>query len=610
MLLALVMLFAITAAWYSNVVHSTGMIFRVSGWGLDSSVNIQEQLTMAAPGTSGTVSLTVQNTSEGLINVNLNVAKGGLYNQMADMRKRLYFYIDDVVQRNGETTERVYLNSTESYSYTVLSQHSLVLGENGNGAPLTWEWVYDVLGYYFYGTVTSAAEAQIKEYLRPIEYEFDRATFQNGQLETVDGTTSKEKFLKSLSETDGYAGTVTTAQAVADAAGRVYYPVSVDKNGDGVWLYCCTLSEIEYETVVDTTLGGTTEEAMRRFQVYLNVVAQQKSLTVETVSGEQQLQQALNDRDCDMVRLTGNVQLSGSLSLSNAGEKLLDLAGYTLSGEQNGNLITVGDGSSLTVMNGTIAGPEGHTGTAIKVTGGDMAMSNVKMTGVEECIRIADDETKTNDSRVNITGCDFRCTSIGVFVRGNGSATAGDTCLTIENSSIISDGYYGLVGNGSVKNCGTDIYVNNSTIQGKYCGVYHPQRDSTLTIENSRVSGLTAMVIKGGTVSIVDTEIVAHQGNEYEALIQQPQLSNSGFADTGAAVYVETNYNYPCSVSLSGDMTVTAKYQDAVLKYEEGNGLYEIKITGGSYSHDVSAFVPDGYDCAEKDGRFVVEKKP
>ena len=609
LILTAVMLFAMTAAWYSNVIQSSGLMFEVTDWGLDGSVNIQDELTMAAPGKSGHIALSVHNSSDGIISVNLNVSKVGLYNELADMRKRLYFYIDDTTYRNGETTERVYLNSMESYAYTVLSKQNLVLGEIGNGAPLKWEWVYDVLGYYFYGTVNEAFDARVSEYLRPVVYDFDRATFRDGVLQTVDGQTTVTEFVETITKKDGYTGTASAP--MTDAAGKVYYPVSVDENGYGVWIYCCTLSEIEYENMVDTRLGNADDTAKQQFETYLNVLAQQKPLTVSTVGSADQLATALADDTCNMVQLSGDMVLSQPIALSSGGEKLLDLAGHTLSIDGNSNAITLGEGASMTVMNGTIAGNDAHTTTAIKVTGGDVALSNVTMTDVGEGIRIEDEKASQNDSRFNITDCEIHCDSVGVFIKGNGATTASKTYLTIENSTIISDTYYALCGNGTATakgNWGTDIYVHNSVLEGMYSGIYHPQCDSVLRVENSEVRGLTAFVVKGGDVTITDTKITAYSDASYADMVQQPKLDKSGYADTAAALYVETGYQYPTTVTLTGDNELTSTYQTAILKYESDNPLYVISVTGGSYSHDVSAFVPSGYVCEQKGDRYVVKK--
>ena len=598
--LAVVMLFAMTAAWYKNVVHTSGLLFHVEQWGLDSSVNVTDELIGAAPGDSGVIDLSVDNTSDGIIGVTLSVSKGDFYNDIADMRKRVFFYIDDMVYRGGEHTPRVYLNSVETYSYTVLPAQNLVLGTNGNGASLMWEWVFDVVGYYFYGTVTTATNAQVSEYLRPVEYVLDKATFRDGVLETVDGTTTPAQFVEALSEDDGFEGVVTTTVTAAD--GRVYYPVTVDDAGQGVWVYLCNWGEIEYETMVDTRLGSA-EDAGRQFETYLHVTAQQKQLEVAEVATEAQLSDALNDNLHDMVQLTGNVSLSSSLKVSGIHEKILDLNGHSLSSAA-GTAVQVEEGSSLTMMNGTLQGNGTSSAYGLAVTGGDVALNNVTITDTAQAVRIWDPNASYNDSRVTLTGCTIRCTSIGVQIRGNGSKTVADTVVLIDDCLIESDGYYALTGSGNTDTSGTDIHIRNSTLRSvNGSAIYHPQRDSTLLVENSLLESFTAVTIKGGTITLVDTQI--HSVPCEGLTPAEPGFAGSGYVDTGAGVYVETGYNYPCTVTITGDSEVTSANADAVLFYESTNPLYTVTLTGGKYSSDVSAFLADGYVC-EKNGDYWV----
>lgn len=610
LVLAVVMLFAMTAAWYKNVVQTSGLLFHVDQWGLDSSVNVQDELIGAVPGDNGNINLSVDNTSDGVIDVTLGVSKGDFYNDIADMRKRLYFYIDDMAYRGGEHTPRVYLNSAETYSYTVLPSQNLVLGTNGNAAPLKWEWVFDVLGYYFYGTVTKDSTAQVSEYLRPVEYSLDKATFRDGVLQTVDGITTPAAFIKDLSDNDGFAGTVTTTVSASD--GRVYYPVSVDAEGKGVWIYLCNLGEIEYETMIDTKLGSAKADVDRQFETYLHVTAQQKQLSVVQVSTAAQLEVALNDNVNNMVQLTGNVVLTDSLTVFGTSEKILDLNEYTLS-TNAAQVILVEEGASLTVMDGTLQGAGTESCYGVVIEGGDVAMGNVVITDTVQGVRICDDAAAYNDSCVTLTGCEIHSTTAGVFIKGNGPVTSADTCLVIEDSLIECNGYYALSGNGTVGtkgNYGTNILIRNSTLRATDgSAIYHPQRDSILTVEGGVLEGVTPVAIKGGTVSITDTTITSLSGDEYADNIGAPGSSVSGYANTGAGVYVETNYNYPCSVTIGGDSTIKAVYAQALLQYESNHPLYKITVTGGKYSHNVSAFLADGYTCVKEDDYWVVKQQ-
>ena len=605
--MAVVMLFAMTAAWYKNVVQTSGLLFHVDQWGLESSVNIQNELIGAAPGDSGKIEMSVENTSDGIISVDLGVIKGDLVNDLADMRKRLFFYIDDMAYRGGEHTPRVYLNSMETYSYTVLPEHNLILGENGNAAPLMWEWVFDVLGYYFLGTVTTESEAVVKEYLRPVEYTLDKATFRDGVLTTVDGTTTPADFIADLSEDDGYEGTVSTTVTAAD--GRVYYPVSVDEAGQGVWIYLCNWGEIELETMADTRLGAAEADTDRQFKTYLHVTAQQKQLTVAQVATEDQLTAALNDYDNDMVQLTADVELPTTLTVSRINDKILDLAGHTLSTDAS-TLITVQEDASLTVMDGTLKGAGTSSAYGVVVTGGDVALSDVILTDTAQGVRIWDPNASYNDSRVTLTDCTIRSTVAGIHIRGNGAKTAAATHLTLEGCLIESTGYYAITGNGNDDAYGTYIHVRNSTLRvtsTSATAIYHPQRDSVLLVENSLLEGFTTLAVKGGNVILTDTQVLATVRAGMTA--EPPAFNGSGFANTGAAVYVETGYNHPCTVTITGESVITSENAASILLYESTNPLYTITITGGRYSSDVSAFVADGYECVKDGDNWLVREK-
>ena len=604
--LAVVMLFAMTAAWYKNIVQTSGLMFHVDQWGLDSSINIQDELIGAAPGDSGELNLSVDNTSDGIIAVTLGVGKGDLYNEIADMRKRLYFYIDDMAYRGGEHTPRVYLNSAETYSYTVLPEQNLILGNNGNAASLKWEWVFDVLGYYFYGTVTPDSEMQVSEYLRPVEYSLDKATFRDGILTTVDGTTTPAAFIEELSSEDGFEGTVTTTVTASD--GRVYYPVSVDEEGTGIWIYLCNWGEIEYETTVDTALGSAAVDTDRQFETYLHVTAQQKQLTVVEVATADQLSAALNDNVNNMVQLTADVVLPTTLTVSGTSEKILDLGGHTLTAEAD-LLASVREGASLTVMEGALKGAGTASAYGVLVQGGDVAMIGVTITDTAQGVRIMDNEALYNDSHVTLTNCNIYSTVAGVQIRGNATDTAADTCLVIDGCMIESTGYYALTGNGNLDAYGTYVHIINSTLRtpiGTGSAIYHPQQASTLLVENCVLEGFTTVAVKGGNVTILDTKVVANAREGVTAA--PPAFGVSGYTNTGAGVYVETGYDYPCSVTIGGDSLITSENADAVIMYESTNPLYTLTVTGGRYSSDVSAYLPDGYTCVKDGDVWVVSK--
>ncbi len=608
--LSVTMIVSMTAAWHNNVIETSGLVFDVEQWGIDSSVSISDELRKASPGKSGQIAVELNNTSDEIINVQLSVGKVALYNDIADMRKRLYFYIDDSAVVNGETTQRVYLNSKEDYSYTALAKQNLYIAKEGNGAPLMWEWVYDVVGYYFEGTVNTAEGAQITEFLRPVTYNIENATFNGNALATVDGKDVMQ-FVTDMSKTDGYEGTVTTKVTCAD--GSVYYPVKVDDAGTGIWIYCNNLSEIEYENVVDTALANAQNEQDRRFETMLSVQASQKTLTVAEVANEQDLKTALTDDTHNMVVLLGDVKLTQPVEIASGNSKIVDLGTHTLSTDLTGTLISTADGASLTLMNGQMVAEGTHIGPMIKAVGSDVALSGVDISGVADAIWIADQDSTGGDTRMNIIDCNISCGDSGVFIKGNGPKTYATTYLNIENSSIISTGYYGIIGNGTANatgSWGTDIKIKNSTVEGMYSAIYHPQRASSLLIDSSIMRGMTPVVIKGGAVIINSSQIIAKNTDDVEQYVEKAEFLNNGYSNSCAAVYVETGYDVSCNVTFTGTNIVTSRFETAILLFEPTNPKYQINVYGGTYSHDVSAFVGEGYECvSDGNGKFVVRQK-
>ena len=59
--LTVVVLFAMTAAWYTNIVQSSGLVFEASVWGFDGTVTLGEAGISAAPGDEGVVELIAMN---------------------------------------------------------------------------------------------------------------------------------------------------------------------------------------------------------------------------------------------------------------------------------------------------------------------------------------------------------------------------------------------------------------------------------------------------------------------------------------------------------------------------------------------------------------------
>ena len=106
-----VLLFAITAAWYTNIVQTNDLVFETSAWGFEGSVQLGDEPIKAAPGHDGVIPLIAESYSDDETAVGVNISK---VKMDTEMQKRIYFYVDTSKTRNGETMERVYLSNTGS----------------------------------------------------------------------------------------------------------------------------------------------------------------------------------------------------------------------------------------------------------------------------------------------------------------------------------------------------------------------------------------------------------------------------------------------------------------------------------------------------------------
>ena len=603
--LTIVILFAMTAAWYTNIVQTSGLVFQAEAWGFDGTIRMQDQSLEIAPGDEGLISLEVENSSTSIAAVSVSASKNGIVDNQ-EMRKRLYVYVDTQMVRNEETMDRVYLNSLDSYTYTLFANGKLTLSEDTHSdAQLKWQWVYDMLGYYVLGTWTEDPTGNLpqegvfleEEYLRPVEYDFDAATFEyitddlgitTIQLKTVDGETTVEEFLKELSKKDGYENDIDYDHAV----GKGYYPVEVDENGRGVYVYLCSYAEIELATQFDTELGTTAAQAkeqgieMPTYPIQLNVSAQKNDENRIGVSSLSGLNSAMEMMSGTVVQLNENITLDGDdvIRVPSGADIILDMNGYEIISNTGGNAISMEAGSAVTVTNGTITGT--NKGTGIHSVGAEVTLYDMNISGFVDAVYVADFTADNElDSRIRIVKSEINALDCAVYMGGNGSATTQKSQLVVEDSTLKGDGVV-IYGNGRTDGngrWGTDIQILNSWIIGNpdklSVGIFHPQKDSLLTIYNSTVSAYSGIQLKGGHLEIIGSTI---EGKGL-ALGRDPLPKQSGCDDTGDGLYVETNYGYEIQVDIRGltlvDENGTETYRESEFLSTNNHSLRVVKAS-------------------------------
>lgn len=580
-----VLLYSLTTAWYTNVAETTELVFETESWGFEGQVKALDTGLLLAPGQSACAALSVTNDGEQINQITVTVDKSSM---PEELQKRIYFYVPAGAKESDKTADRVYLSTYGGYSYRVMPKSTLLLtADSAADAPVRCEWVYDVLGYYVYGTldkdgqlITGREDVEAPVYIRPVEYDYDKAIFQDDKLLTV-GEVKVDDFVKDLLAADGYKDAGKTK--VGD-----YYAVNTTGTSGteqtGLWLYLCTQPEIKAATVLDTRIGTyrylleqkdeqgnstLTEEQTEKYKdvaelldgakATIQIAGQNLRTSITDVTEAENLTAALEQGES--VRLAGDMTLADTVTIPADKDVIIDLNGKQLTTAVVGQpVLESAPGSSITVLNGTIDG--GSRDTAVHLVGSSAAFSGVIIQGR----LLIDDKNESNEngtvSVVRLSNCTLKTVGdeqVGVHVFGNGAASSSRTVLLVEDCTIEST-FAGILGNGSDDCYGTDIQVLNSTVKGKYAGIYQPQRGSRLLVQNSTVEGMTGIAVKGGTVTIRNCIVNGTAEEGFLPKEDQVKASRNGWLDTGAGVYVEANYDWADEITLTiTDSTISAK---------------------------------------------------
>lgn len=591
-----VLLYSLTTAWYTNVAETTELVFETESWGFfEGQVKALDTGLLLAPGQSACAALSVTNDGEQINQITVTVDKSTM---PEELQKRIYFYVPAAAKESDKTANRVYLSTYSGYSYRVMPKSTLLLtADSAADAPVRCEWVYDVLGYYVYGTLdenkqlitaekiaaSKRKDVEAPVYIRPVEYDYDKAIFQDDKLLTV-GEVKVEDFVKELLAADGYKNAGTTTK-VGD-----YYAVNTTGTSGteqtGLWLYLCTQPEIEAATVLDTRIGTyrylleqkdeqgnaipLTEEQeyedvatlLDGAKATIQIAGQNLRTSIADVTAVENLTAAL--KQGKSVRLAGDMTLEEAVTIPADKDVIIDLNGKQLTTAVVGQpVLESAPGSSITVLNGTIDG--GSRDTAVQLVGSSAAFSGVTIQGR----LLIEDNNKSNEdgtvSVVRLSNCTLKTVGdeqVGVHVFGNGAASSSRTVLLVEDCTIEST-FAGILGNGSDDCYGTDIQVLNSTVKGKYAGIYQPQRGSRLLVQNSTVEGMTGIAVKGGTVTIRNCIVNGTAEKGFVPMEEEVKASRNGWLDTGAGVYVEANYDWADEITLTiTDSTISTKTLD------------------------------------------------
>ncbi|MBQ3507852.1 MAG: hypothetical protein IJA91_04805, partial [Clostridia bacterium] len=592
--LTIVLIFSLSVAWYTNVVQTGGLAFEAEEWKFDGKIELlMESSVQATPGDEGVIPVRITNGGDHIVAASATVVKSQM---PPEMSKRLYFYVDTTMNRNQETVDRVFISEKSSYTYTIFPNSTLELSMSVKNGPLIkWMWVYDVLGYYVWGQ-QSGSTVEPLDYIRPVEYDYDpiTTTFEDdGTLATVDGNKSVADFVTELTKSDGYAGTMDPEDEAVQAVDG-YYPISVNEDGYGVWLYLCTREEIQANMQYDTTVGSDPNQA---YMATLTITGRNSREDSVPVSSVQELQTVLNDPTVGIIRLENHLELTQTLSMTE-GSAIIDLNDKVLSvGENVEKIIQLSEGAKLAIENGTLQGSgltDAHA--AATLVGGHLTMNHVTVTNVGTGVKIEDNNaTLGNSSTVTLNNCQITADQQGVWVYGNPPGSTTRTKIVINGkSSIKGTNYAGILCSGN--HGGTDITVSDSKIEGFYTAIYHPQVNSTLKVtDHSTLTGGTGLVVKGGTVLVEDSTVSGTmEGTE-------PANKQSGWSDTGDGIYLEANYakeDAPVTVTVK-NCNVFSDYAYAIRKFEADAPHATLTVESGTFFsfNATGAEAPENFDA-------------
>ena len=239
------------------------------------------------------------------------------------------------------------------------------------------------------------------------------------------------------------------------------------------------------------------------------------------------------------------------------------------------------------------------TNATIKQLGFTKANSNIVLDLAGNTVTAADGEAiMLNEENITLTIKNGTITntnnipesySDGLYAYGE----CNNLSLTLDNVTINSR-TQGLAVQGLTSN--SNVTVKNSVITStEELGIYYPPKSGTLSIENSQITGVTGIVVKGSTLNVSgDKTVITGFGPKIdpEEYYTGATDGSSTLTETGDAIYVESGYNdRAISVNISGGQLVStnAKSIQMFIKNSEVTSVKrDVSVSGGTFS-DLSA---------------------
>ena len=124
----------------------------------------------------------------------------------------------------------------------------------------------------------------------------------------------------------------------------------------------------------------------------------------------------------------------------------------------------------------------------------------------------------------------------------------------------------------------------------------------TLKVIFMFVSGLL-LLIKGGDFYISNSKVIGTATDDSPIVVPtEEQLGLSGSLDTGDGIYIESNYGYPISMTITGDCEISHTARTAMaLRVFPVADYVKVSIDGGVFTSDVTEYLSEDYICVEEE---------
>lgn len=220
------------------------------------------------------------------------------------------------------------------------------------------------------------------------------------------------------------------------------------------------------------------------------------------------------------------------------------------------------------------------------------AYSNVEMTIKNGTINAISDKPNEN-------------TNLGFI--GDPAQDVSNIKLTLKDVNIESNYYRGIDLHGTDKNL--HLTLDNSTLtmtNKESYGIYIPSQESSVTLKNnSTIEAGTGIAVKGGTVNVENSHIFSN-GKEYIPSTG----TQSGFDETGDAIYVDGSYNFPIKINVKNS-EVISENAEAIRDLFVSTSATDTKIVAesGKFSSNVMKYVPKEKASLKVDSNYVIGTK-